>query len=64
VCPWNKDAKPNTTSEFDLPEEVAMMTREEWLSLSQERFTRLFTGTALERRKYDPFMKNVTDVTK
>jgi epoxyqueuosine reductase len=64
VCPWNKDAKPHNNPEFNLPEEVETMTKEEWLSLSQDRFNRLFKGTALERRKYEPFMRNVTDVTK
>jgi epoxyqueuosine reductase len=64
VCPWNKDAKNHHTPEFDLPEEVQNMTKEDWLNLSREKFNRLFKGTALERRKYEPFMRNVTDVTK
>jgi epoxyqueuosine reductase len=64
VCPWNKEAKPHKTPEFDLPEEVESMTREEWLSLREEDFKRLFRGSAIERRKYDPFMRNVTDVIK
>jgi len=64
VCPWNKDAKPNIIPEFDLPAEIEMMTKEDWLNLSRDQFKRLFKGTPIERRKYEPFMKNVTDVTK
>jgi epoxyqueuosine reductase len=64
VCPWNKDAKPHKTQEFVLPEEIEMMTREDWIKLSRDDFKRLFRGSAIERRKYDPFMRNVTDVTK
>jgi len=64
VCPWNKDAKPHKTQEFILPEEIEMMTREDWIKLSRDDFKRLFRGSAIERRKYDPFMRNVTDVTK
>ena len=64
VCPWNKNAKPHKTPEFDLPEEIEMMTKEDWKNLSTEHFKRLFRGSAIERRKYDPFMRNVTDVTK
>jgi epoxyqueuosine reductase len=64
VCPWNKDAKPNNTPEFDLPEEIEMMTKEDWLNLSRDNFKRLFKGTPIERRKYEPFLRNVTDVTK
>jgi hypothetical protein len=40
------------------------MTKEDWLNLTKEKFMRLFKGTPVERRKYEPFMKNVTDVTK
>ncbi len=64
VCPWNKDIKPHHTPEFNLPEEVENMTKEEWMNLTIDKFNRLFKGTALERRKYEPFMRNVTDVTK
>lgn len=64
ACPWNKDAKPHLTPEFDLPEEVEHMTKEEWLGLSKEKFNRLFKGTALERRKFEPFMRNVTNIIK
>ena len=64
VCPWNKDAKPHKTQEFVLPEEIEMMTKEDWINLSREDFKRLFRGSAIEGRKYNPFMRNVTDVTK
>jgi epoxyqueuosine reductase len=64
VCPWNKSAKQHHTPEFDLPEEIENMTREEWLNLSKENFKRLFRNSAIDRRKYEPFMRNVTDVTK
>jgi epoxyqueuosine reductase len=64
VCPWNKDVKHHKTPEFDLPEEIEMMKKEDWINLSAEQFNRLFSGSEIERRKYDPFMRNVTDVTK
>lgn len=64
VCPWNKDAKPHRNREFDLPVEIEKMTKEDWINLSSDRFHRLFKGSAIERRKYEPFMRNVTIVTK
>jgi epoxyqueuosine reductase len=63
ICPWNKNAKSHKTPEFELPEEVRLMKKVEWQNLTRERFNRLFRGTSLERRKYDPFMRNVADVT-
>ena len=59
-----KNAKPHKTPEFDLSEEIETMTKEDWINLSKEQFKRLFKGSPIERRKYDPFMRNVTDVTK
>lgn len=62
VCPWNKKAVPNRTPEFTLNEEVAEMSSEEWLNLTKEQFSRLFAGSAVERVKYEQFVRNVRDV--
>ena len=64
VCPWNKNAKPHKTAEFELPDALKYMKREEWLDLTREQFDKLFKGTPVERRKYEPFMRNVRTVTK
>jgi epoxyqueuosine reductase QueG len=40
------------------------MTREEWFNITIEQFNRLFKNSPIERRKYEPFMRNVTIVTK
>ncbi len=63
VCPWNKKAKPHNTSEFELPVDVELMSADDWKNLSREDFRRLFKGSSIAERKYDPFMKNVTIVT-
>jgi epoxyqueuosine reductase len=64
VCPWNKHAKPHKTPEFELPDELRKMTAEEWAGLTRERFNRLFKRSPVERRKYEPFMRNVGSVLK
>jgi epoxyqueuosine reductase len=63
VCPWNKKAKQHKTSEFNMKEEVRLMTADDWKNLTREKFNSLFIGTPIERRKYDRFMRNVTFVT-
>jgi len=63
VCPWNKNAKPDMTPEFELNPEVAEMTLEEWLKLSRERYEKLFKNTAVERVGYEAFLRNIRDVT-
>jgi epoxyqueuosine reductase len=63
VCPWNKKAKQHTTPQFEMKEEVRLMTSSDWQSLTQEKFNILFGGTPVERRTYERFMRNVTFVT-
>jgi epoxyqueuosine reductase len=59
VCPWNREATPGRSPEFTLNGEIAEMDVEEWKSLTQEKFTSLFRGSAIERVKYEQFMRNV-----
>jgi epoxyqueuosine reductase len=63
VCPWNKNAKPDLTPEFKINPEIATMTLEDWLSLSREQYGRLFKNSAVERVKYEDFVRNIHDVT-
>lgn len=59
VCPWNNHAKPHHTPEFDLPEEVAHMTADDWKNLSRKDYKRLFKDSAILRRSYCRFMDNI-----
>lgn len=59
VCPWNRQAEIKTTPEFSLDEEVAEMSLNDWRSLSQEKFSRLFTRSAMSRVKYEKLMGNI-----
>lgn len=61
VCPWNKNIKPNTHPELIFDEEIAVMTRKDWESLTEERFNRLFKKTSVRRIKYDDFKRNISD---
>jgi epoxyqueuosine reductase QueG len=40
------------------------MSADQWLNLSREQFDRLFKDTPIERRKYEPFMRNISAVLK
>jgi epoxyqueuosine reductase len=64
VCPWNKHIESAGTPEFAINEEVASMNREEWLSLTEEQYLRLFRDTALERVKYPNLMRNISAAIK
>jgi epoxyqueuosine reductase len=64
VCPWNRFAQQHKNPEFELPGEIELMTAEDWINLTREQFTRLFKRSSIARRKYNKFMRNVTNVTK
>jgi epoxyqueuosine reductase len=64
VCPWNRDAKPHKTPEFDLSAELQKMSADQWLNLTREQFDKLFKDSPVERRKYEPFMRNILAVIK
>ncbi|HLN55510.1 MAG TPA: tRNA epoxyqueuosine(34) reductase QueG [Bacteroidales bacterium] len=64
VCPWNNHAKPHNHPEFDISDELRNMTADDWMNLSKEDHKRLFGKSALKRRKYEVFIRNVTNVTK
>lgn len=59
VCPWNNPPKCGSHPGFTINEEVAAMTREDWLLLTEEKYIRLFRNTAVERVKYADLMRNV-----
>ena len=40
------------------------MSREEWLSLTEEKYLKLFRSTAVERVKYNDLMRNVKAAVK
>ena len=62
VCPWNRNAEPNRNTEFEIPSEVKNMTPEDWRNLSQEQFKLLFKRSAISRRKFEVFKKNISIV--
>jgi epoxyqueuosine reductase len=64
VCPWNKNAKSHNLPELSLSSELQEMTREEWLSLSEENYKNIFGKSAVRRLKYERLMRNVRFVTK
>lgn len=63
VCPWNNHVENNRHPELVLNEEVAEMNSEEWQSLSEDRFMRIFKDTAVGRVKYNQFVRNIKAVT-
>lgn len=64
VCPWNRRAVNHAVPEFELSDELRLLPSDSWKNFTREEFNRIFKKSAIKRRTYDRFMKNVTNVTK
>lgn len=63
ACPWNRFARPTDEPMLQPKEELLEMTREQWQSLSEEDYRRLFKGSAVKRAKYEGLMRNIKKIT-
>ncbi len=59
VCPWNRFAHPTTEAAFSPSCELLQMTRNDWHSLTVERYRQLFKGSAVKRAKYEGLLRNI-----
>lgn len=59
VCPWNRFSRPHQTNEFEPKEGLLNMTKDEWLTLSQDQFDSIFEASAVKRTKYQGLIRNI-----
>ena len=59
VCPWNRFSRPHQDPAFQLNEELAMFTNREWMELTEETFSRVFSKSAVKRTKFSGIKRNV-----
>lgn len=59
VCPWNRFSTPHQEADFGPKREVLELTAEEWHSLAEERYEKLFFGSPVKRAKYDGLVRNL-----
>lgn len=59
VCPWNKFSKEHTESDFLPSEEFLKMSKSDWHELTEEKFDRLFFGSAVKRTQFKGLKRNI-----
>jgi len=64
VCPWNKIAKECRIREFRLADEIAEMDLSDWMELTEEKYSQLFAGSAIYRKRYKQFKENIIRILK
>lgn len=59
VCPWNRFSSPHQHDELKPNTEILSFSDSEWLTLTEERFNRIFKESAMKRSKYKGIMRNI-----
>lgn len=59
VCPWNKKTIDNTEPEFTIKPEILSFNREQWHSISDTEFKRIFKNSAVNRIKFAQWKRNL-----
>ena len=59
VCPWNRFSSVNNEQAFEPPQELIEMTDKSWSELTEEKFSVLFQGSAVQRTKYKGLKRNI-----
>ena len=61
VCPWNsKKSTPTKHEEFRPQDEILKWGKDEWLSVQQEEFNRIFKTSALRRAGFRKLRENIS----
>lgn len=59
VCPWNRKLEKHTVPEFYPLNELLKMNKEEWKTMKEDKFDRIFKGSAVKRTGFDGLKRNI-----
>jgi len=59
VCPWNRKSIPHDVQDFSPHPDLLAMSKNDWHSLSEEKFNEIFRGSAVMRAKYRGLKRNL-----
>jgi epoxyqueuosine reductase len=59
VCPWNRRLNLHSTPEILPSEELMSMDKEQWNSLNENTFNRIFAGSAVKRLGFEGLVRNI-----
>lgn len=60
ACPHNRFATPSSTPQFQPSDELKQMKWKDWHSLTEEKYHKLFSRSAVERCGYRQLMRNIS----
>lgn len=64
VCPWNRFSAPHSELLLNPKEEILAFSKQDWLDITEETFSKVFQKSAVKRTKFEGFKRNIEFVTK
>lgn len=64
VCPWNRFSAPHSEPLLNPNDEIVSFSKNEWVEITQETFSKVFQKSAIKRTKFDGLKRNIEFVTK
>jgi epoxyqueuosine reductase len=59
VCPWNKFSKPNNEPLLNPHTDLLNLTKNDWLEITQDTFSKVFSKSAVKRTKFKGLIRNI-----
>lgn len=63
VCPWNRLSVTHNEPEFNMPDGLQKMKKEDWEELSQDQYQKLFRNSPVKRAGYKGLKRNILFVS-
>lgn len=60
VCPWNRFAINHNEPAFSPHPDLLSMTRQDWLDITEDTFSKIFRKSAVKRTKYAGLKRNIS----
>jgi epoxyqueuosine reductase len=64
VCPWNRFSSPHNEPLFQPKEEILSFSKQDWIDITEETFSKVFQKSAVKRAKFEGFKRNIEFVAK
>lgn len=64
VCPWNRFSTPHSEPLLNPKEEILSFSKQDWIDITEETFSKVFQKSAVKRTKFEGFKRNIEFVSK
>lgn len=64
VCPWNRFSSSHNEPLFQPKEEILSFSKQDWIDITEETFSKVFQKSAVKRAKFEGFKRNIEFVAK